>query len=76
MNVENAQFALNNMVKILRTSGVVNESESQLKVFNYASNDCVEYTFAGNRLKRAVKKMTQGESFSVEEVAFIDRFVL
>jgi prepilin-type N-terminal cleavage/methylation domain-containing protein len=44
-NLEDAQFIMNQMMKILRTSSIISFSASDIKVYDYSSNKCYAYKF-------------------------------
>jgi prepilin-type N-terminal cleavage/methylation domain-containing protein len=51
-NLEDAQFIMNQIAKILRTSSVVdNTSTSSIVVFDYSQGKCFRYTFDVNKIK-------------------------
>ena len=52
-NLEDTQFAMNRVAKVLRTSVIINPSSNnanhpRVRVFDYSQNKCIEYEFSGN----------------------------
>ncbi|MBU2028496.1 prepilin-type N-terminal cleavage/methylation domain-containing protein [Patescibacteria group bacterium] len=50
-NLEDAQFIMNQMAKTLRTSSVISNSTSSIKVYDYSTGKCYNYKFEGNTVK-------------------------
>lgn len=50
-NLESAQYAMNLMMKTLRTSSVVNDGSSNLvRIYDYSQQKCIQYEFSGSSL--------------------------
>lgn len=50
-NLEDAQFIMNQMAKILRTSSVVSSSSDNIIIYDYSSDSCYNYKFEENKIK-------------------------
>lgn len=56
-NLEDAQFVMNQIAKILRTSSIADDSfldsivSDSIVVFDYSQGKCFRYTFDGNKIK-------------------------
>jgi prepilin-type N-terminal cleavage/methylation domain-containing protein len=51
-NLEDAQFIMNQMVKILRTSSIDSGStSSELKIYDYSLSRCYRYRFENNKIQ-------------------------
>jgi len=51
-DLEDAQFIINQMVKILRTSSVdFGSTSSELKIYDYSLSRCYRYRFEGNKIQ-------------------------
>jgi len=53
-NLENVQYAMNQMAKILRGGAIMSGwTASNIRVYDYAQKKCIEYAFAGSSLTYA-----------------------
>jgi len=50
-NIENAQFTLNYISKVLRTSEVNDISSTEVYAYDHSQNKCFVFSFAGDQLK-------------------------
>ncbi|MDH4330598.1 MAG: type II secretion system GspH family protein [Candidatus Moranbacteria bacterium] len=44
-HIDNSQFAMNLMMKSLRTSSLINNTGTEITIFDYSRNECVQYNF-------------------------------
>ena len=45
-NLENLQYAMNQMAKILRGGAIMASAQDKIRVYDYAQKKCIEYAFA------------------------------
>lgn len=56
-SMENVQFAMNEIAKVLRTSSIVDNGDSFVQAFDYSQKICVRYQISGGQLMRAYEDM-------------------
>lgn len=56
-SIENVQFAMNEIAKVLRTSSIVDNGNSFVQAFDYSQEICVRYEINGSQLMRAYEDM-------------------
>lgn len=52
-SIENVQFAMSEIAKVLRTSSIVDDGNSFVQAFDYSQEICVRYEINGGQLMRA-----------------------
>ncbi|MCK9379388.1 MAG: prepilin-type N-terminal cleavage/methylation domain-containing protein [Candidatus Moranbacteria bacterium] len=57
-SLENAQYSMNEMAKILRTSSVINQGPLFVQAYDYSQEVCVHYKLSGGALMLAISAGT------------------
>lgn len=61
-NTESAQFSINEMAKVFRTSAIVSQDPTSVQVMDHSQENCVKYQISGGKLQRAMVNLAGSAS--------------